>query len=73
MSEAMGFFFQGTQERVRNSRSKRSIDVRAIEVLLYIVILTCLFSRVLTNNTSHFTRLFFVNDLAGVGGGGGVG
>ena len=25
--EAMGFFFQGTQERVRNSRSKRAISV----------------------------------------------
>ena len=31
----MGFFFQGTQERVRNSRGKRTISVRAIEVLLY--------------------------------------
>ena len=29
-------FFQGTQERVRNSRRKRAISVRAIEVLLYI-------------------------------------
>ena len=29
-------FFQGTQERVRNSRGKRAISVRAIEVLLYI-------------------------------------
>ena len=28
-------FFQGTQERVRNSRSKRAISVRAIEVLLF--------------------------------------
>ena len=28
-------FFQGTQERVRNSRGKRAISVRAIEVLLY--------------------------------------
>ena len=34
-SAAMGFFFQGTQERVRNSRGKRAISVRAIEVLLY--------------------------------------
>ena len=31
-------FFQGTQERVRNSRSKRDISVRATEVLLYIKI-----------------------------------
>ena len=29
------FFFQGTQELVRNSRGKRAISVRAIEVLLY--------------------------------------
>ena len=29
-------FFQETQERVRNSRGKRAISVRAIEVLLYI-------------------------------------
>ena len=28
--------FQGTQERVRNSRGKRAISVRATEVLLYI-------------------------------------
>ena len=34
-SAAMGFF-QGTQERVRNSRGKRGISVRAIEVLVYI-------------------------------------
>ena len=36
-SSAMGFFFQGTQEQVRNSRGKRAISVRATEVLLYIV------------------------------------
>ena len=35
-SVAMGFF-QGTQEQVRNSRGKRAINVRAIEVLLYFV------------------------------------
>ena len=29
-------FFQGIQERIRNSRGKRAISVRAIEVLLYI-------------------------------------
>ena len=34
-SAAMGFF-QGTQELVRNSRGKRAISVRAIEVLLYL-------------------------------------
>ena len=28
-------FFQGTQGRVRNSRGKRAINVRATEVLLY--------------------------------------
>ena len=30
-----GDFFQGTQERVRNSRGKRAISVRATEILLY--------------------------------------
>ena len=30
-------FFLGTQEGVRNSRSKRATSVRATEVLLYIV------------------------------------
>ena len=35
-SAAMGFF-QGTQDRVRNSRGKRAFGVRAIEVLLYMV------------------------------------
>ena len=33
-SAAMGFFL-GTQERVRNSRGKRAIIVRATEGLLY--------------------------------------
>ena len=33
-SAAVGFFFLGTQERVRNSRGKGAISVRAIEVLL---------------------------------------
>ena len=33
-------FFQGTQERVRNSRGKRVISVRATEVLLYMRELT---------------------------------
>ena len=32
-----GFLFQGTQERVRNSRGKRAISVRASEVQLYII------------------------------------
>ena len=30
------FFLIGTRERVRNSRSKRAISVRATEVLLYL-------------------------------------
>ena len=29
-------FFLGTQERFRNSRGRRPISVRAIEVLLYV-------------------------------------
>ena len=29
--------FLGTQERVRNSRGKRAISVRATEVLLYAI------------------------------------
>ena len=33
-SAAMGFFL-GTQERVRNSRGKRAISIRATEELLY--------------------------------------
>ena len=33
-----GILFLGTQERVRNSRGKRAISVRATEVLLYIYI-----------------------------------
>ena len=31
-------FFQGTQERVRNSCGKRAITVRATEILLYAII-----------------------------------
>ena len=34
-SAAIGFF-QGTQERLRNSRGKRAISVRAINALLFI-------------------------------------
>ena len=34
-SAAMGFFL-GTQKRVRNSRGKRAVSVRATEVLLYL-------------------------------------
>ena len=36
----MEFFSKGPQERVRNSRGKRAISVRATEVLLYFVIET---------------------------------
>ena len=36
-STAARGFFQGTQERVRNSRAKRAISGRAIEGLLYII------------------------------------
>ena len=35
MSAAM-VFLSGTQERVRNSRVKRAVGVRAIEALLYL-------------------------------------
>ena len=35
MAAAMVFFLLGTKERVRNSRGKRAIGVRATEVLLY--------------------------------------
>ena len=35
-SAAIGFF-QGAQERVRNSRGKRLISVLATEVLLYMI------------------------------------
>ena len=31
------YFFQETQERVRNSHGKRAISVRATEVLLYMI------------------------------------
>ena len=47
-----GISFQGTQEGIRNSRGKRAISVRAIEVLLYIVISMCSnFSRTTTVKT----------------------
>ena len=36
-STAIGFF-QGTQRRVRNSRGKRAIGVRATEILQYILL-----------------------------------
>ena len=33
---SFGIFLRGTQERVRNSRGKRAVSVRATEVLLYL-------------------------------------
>ena len=36
-SAAMGFFFQGTREQVRNSPGKLAISVRATEGLLYVL------------------------------------
>ena len=39
-SAAMRFFFQGAQERVRNSHGKRAISVRATECLLHFTIKT---------------------------------
>ena len=34
--------FEGTKKRVRNSHGKRAIVVRAIEVLLYMLIIECI-------------------------------
>ena len=42
-------FFLGTQERVRNSRGKPTINVRAIEVLLYYISSEIGFSLILLN------------------------
>ena len=39
-SAAVEFFSKGLKKRVRNSRGKQAISVRAIEVLLYIIGLT---------------------------------
>ena len=36
----LGDLFLGSEERVRNSGGKRAISVRAIEVLLYIVLIS---------------------------------
>ena len=35
-TSAVKRFFQGTKERVRNSRGKRAINVRATEVVMYL-------------------------------------
>ena len=56
-------FFQGTQERVRNSRGKRAISVLATEVLLYLLV--SIFSNALSTfveskaDVSMYDRLFF--------------
>ena len=50
-----GFLFLGTQERVRNSRGKRAISVRATEVLLCIYFLW--------NCETHVTLLYIVLNL----------
>ena len=42
---SFGILFQGTHERVRNSRGKRATSVRAIEVLRYLV-----------KKSSHYAR-----------------
>ena len=39
-SAAMGFFPRDSKKRVRNSRDKRAISIRATEVLLYFASLT---------------------------------
>ena len=39
-----GIFVQGTQERVRNNRGKRTVSVRAIEALLYLILHNFLFT-----------------------------
>ena len=58
---ALGFF-QGTQERIRTSRGKRAISVRAIEVLLYHEVLSYLSKELhlnlMYNKTCSCTDLF---------------
>ena len=62
-SAAMGFFFHGTQEPVRNSRGKRAISVRAIEGLLYFYQLPNVLKGV--NPVSHYLRVYS-QDVASV-------
>ena len=52
-------FFQGTEELVRNSRGKRPISVRAIEVLLYIAKHKNLPMCGVIPRYSHFRFVFF--------------
>ena len=62
---AMGFFL-GTQERIRNSRGKRALSVRATEVILYVLYF------VYSIGAGRF-RIFGVQSLEYWGGGGGQG
>ena len=55
-SAAKGFFFLGTQERVRNSHGKRAISVRATEILLYMVLMV-------GKETEHKIHLRYLNCL----------
>ena len=59
-SAAMGFF-QGTQERIRNSRGKRAINVRAIEVLLFVKYANIFVARNVRSFCSAKTSLIFFN------------
>ena len=56
-SAAMGFFWQGTQERVRNSRGKRVISIGAIEVLLLLLLLLIIMSLLNEEHTFGKTSL----------------
>ena len=59
-STAIGFF-PGTQERVRNSRGKQAISVRATEVLLY-VFYNLIYHMTSLNSVTccaHFYVIFF--------------
>ena len=53
-SAAKGFFL-GTQERVRNSRGKRAISVRATEVLLYFTSIYYFKSQCLASLETNFS------------------
>ena len=39
-SAAIGFFFQGTQERVRNSRGKRAIVISSVVLTIFLYLVT---------------------------------
>ena len=58
------FLFQGTQERVRNSRGKRAISVRATEVLLYLnSVYRGIIYIVQAFNKLHYCRLFVISSF----------